>query len=63
MKQNKTKIRITYIEDHGRNHDFWCDRCLMLRTARRVGDEEIVNNTVLGNLKRWNRVVGIEIVK
>ena len=49
---NKTKIRITHILDHGRCHDMYCDKILMLRHARRAGDEEVVNNYVLGILKR-----------
>lgn len=51
MARNKTKIRIVEIENHGRCHDMWCDRILWLRKARQVGDEEVVNNTVLGKLK------------
>lgn len=35
----------------------------MLRTARRVGDEEVVNNTVLGALKRHESIVKFEIVE
>lgn len=51
MTRNKTRIKIVEIENHGRFHDMWCDRILWLRKARRVGDEEVVNNTVLGKLK------------
>lgn len=51
MARNKTKIKIVEIENHGRFHDMWCDRTLWLRKARQVGDEEVVNNTVLGKLK------------
>lgn len=52
MKTNKTKIQITYIKNYGRNHELYCDKVLMLRKARKVGDKEIVNNTQLSALKR-----------
>lgn len=50
-RTNKTRIRITEIQNHGIHHDMWCDRVLWLRKARQVGDEEVVNNTVLGKLR------------
>lgn len=56
----KRRIRITSIRDFGRNQDLWCRNCLLLRTARRVGDEEVVNNFVIGRLKEQN--VGFEFV-
>lgn len=56
----KRRIRITAIRDFGRNQDLWCRKCLLLRTARRVGDEEVVNNFVIGRLKEQN--VGFEFV-
>lgn len=56
----KRKIRITSISDFGRNQDLYCKSCLLLRTARRVGDEEVVNNFVVGRLKEQN--VGFEFV-
>ena len=62
-KMNKRKIRITRIDDKGKNHKLFCEHVLMLRTAKQVGDEEVINNTVLGNLLRWFRVVEFEVVK
>ena len=50
--RNKTIIRITYIKDMGRCHEMYCDKVLMLRKARKVGDEETINNYVLGILRR-----------
>lgn len=48
---NKTTIKITQIQDHGRNHDMYCDKVLMLRNARHPGDTEVVNNYVLSKLR------------
>lgn len=62
-KMNKRRIRITKIDDKGKNHNFFCENVLMLRTAKQVGDEEVINNTVLGNLLRWSRVVEFEVLK
>lgn len=59
---NKKIIRITKIEDYGRNHEMFCDKVLMLRYARRAGDTEVVNHTQLGALKRNPRSVKFEIV-
>lgn len=59
---NKKIIRITSIEDYGRNHEMFCDKVLMLRYARRAGDTEVVNHTQLGALKRNPRSVKFEIV-
>lgn len=63
MKKNVTTIKITFIKDHGRNHNWFCDNILMLRTARNVGDTENINNTVLSNLRRWTSNVSFEIIK
>lgn len=52
MKVNKKKIRIVRIADHGRNHEMYCDKVLLLRNARKAGDTEVVNHYVLGVLKR-----------
>ena len=60
---NKKKIRITKIENHGKNHDWFCDKVLMLRKARQVGDVEVVNHTVLSVLCRNYSVVEFEIIK
>lgn len=48
---NKTTIKITWIQDHGRIHDMYCDKVLMLRNARHSGDTEVVNNYVLSKLR------------
>lgn len=56
----KRRIRITAIRDFGRNQDLYCKNSLLLRTARKVGDEEVVNNFVIGRLKEQN--VGFEFV-
>lgn len=50
--KNKVVIKITKIKDFGRNHDSYCDKVLMLRKARRVGDTEVVNHYQLGTLSR-----------
>jgi len=63
MKKNVTRIRITFIKDHGKGHELFCDKTLMLRTAREVGDEENVNNYVLCQLKRHKRFGEIDFVK
>lgn len=51
-RTNTKRIRLTEIRDYGRNHELHCDRYLMLRTARKAGDEETVNHYVLGCLRR-----------
>lgn len=61
--RNKRKIEITRIKDHGRTHEFWCDKILMLRFARRVGDQEVINNTQLGALRRNQSEVEFKIVE
>ncbi len=50
--RNKKTIRITAIKDHVRCHEMYCDKTLMLRTARQVGDKETVNHYVLGVLRQ-----------
>ena len=60
---NKTKIKITYIKNHGRCHDLYCDTILGLRYARQVGDVEVVNNTVLGRLKRNDMDIKFDVLK
>ena len=49
---NKKIIKITAIKDHGKYHEQYCDKVLMLRRARRVGDTEVVNHYQLGVLRR-----------
>lgn len=61
--RNKTRIKITYIQVMGRNHNQWCDTCLLLRTARKVGDEEVINNFVLGKLRNMSSYISFDIVK
>ncbi len=54
MKRNVTRIRITgiFTDWQGRMRDRYMDETLLLRSARKVGDEENVNNYVLGILNR-----------
>ena len=51
---NMTKIRITGIKTHwqGKMRDRFMNETLFLRTARNAGDEEVVNNFVLGQLRK-----------
>lgn len=63
MRVNKRKIRILWIEDHGRCHDMFCDKVLMLRTARRAGDEEVINNYVLSRLKMQSGSIKYEVIE
>lgn len=53
-RKNVTRIRITGIITNwqGRMRDRYMNETLLLRTARKVGDEENVNNYVLGILNR-----------
>jgi len=48
--KNKTKIKCTAINTNYPINIF-CDKFLLLRTIRKVGDIEIVNNTQLGKCK------------
>lgn len=50
--RNKTRIKITHIKNYGRFHNQFCDLVLGLRSARNVGDEEVVNNNVISMLNR-----------
>jgi len=59
---NKTKIEIVWIKDMGRNHNLFCETILGLRNARKVGDVEIINNTVLGKIKRNNYNIIIKVI-
>lgn len=61
--KNKHKIIITYIKDHGKFHNQFCDSVLMLRHARKIGDIEIINNTVLSKLKNFESEIKFEILK
>lgn len=51
---NKTRIRITGIKTHwqGKMRERFMNETLFLRTARKEGDEEVVNNFVLGQLRK-----------
>lgn len=53
-RRNVTRIRITgiFTSWQGKMRDRYMSETLLLRTARNVGDEENVNNYVLGLLKR-----------
>ena len=62
-KKNVTRIRITSLKDMGKNKDLFMDKCLKLRHARNVGDEENVNMTVLGALRRYKDCITFDIVQ
>ena len=62
-RNNVRRIRITALADMGKNKELIMDRVLMLRHARNVGDEENVNNTVLGALKRNSNMIEFEFVE
>ena len=51
---NKTRIRITGIKTHWQRkmRERFMNETLFLRTARKEGDEEVVNNFVLGLLRK-----------
>lgn len=65
MARNKTRIRLTAISIswQGKMRERYMDETLMLRTARKVGDEEIVNNYVLGQLNRHQEMGEISFIK
>ena len=62
MKTNKKTIKIISIKDHGKNHNWFCENVLMLRTAKHPNDVEIINHTVLGNLRRFPSDITFEIL-
>lgn len=62
-RNNVRRIRITALANMGKNKELIMDRVLMLRHARNVGDEENVNNTVLGALKRNSNMIEFEFVE
>lgn len=41
------------MKDMGRNHEYFCNNVLLLRTDGKVGDIEVVNHYQLGVLNRW----------
>lgn len=61
---NKTKIRCTKIAGEI-PANIYCDKFLLLRTIRKVGDEETINNTQLGrcNDAKTNNTFDFEIIK
>lgn len=60
-----TRIRITgiFTDWQGKMRDRYMDETLLLRKARKVGDEENVNNYVLGILKRHQELGQITFEK
>ena len=60
--KNKKRIKIIEIKHHGRHHDQFCNDVLMLRTARNIGDEEIVNHYVISILNRFPSDVKYKII-
>lgn len=60
-----TRIRITGIHTDwkGQMRDRYMNETLFLRTARNIGDEENVNNFVLGQLNRAKEMGQIEFEK
>ncbi len=65
MARNVTRIRITAINTswRGAMRERYMNETLLLRTARNVGDEENVNNYVLGQLNRYMDFWEIDFVK
>lgn len=64
----KTKIKLTEINEnkigwHGPMLERYFNNILFLRTARKVGDEEVVNNYVLGQLNKCKEFGGINFIK
>lgn len=64
----KMKIRIIQIDENkigwsGPLLDRYFNETLLLRSARKIGDEEVVNNYVLGQLNRCKNFGGIDYIK
>ena len=61
----KTRIRLTAIKVDwkGQMLERYLDQTCFLRTARKVGDEEVVNNFVLGRLNDQKSKVCIDFEK
>lgn len=64
----KTKIKLTEINHQkigwkGSMLERWFDEVLLLRHARNVGDEEVVNNYVLGQLNKYKEYNMINFIK
>lgn len=64
-KRNVTRIRITGLSGpcDGRHKDLFMGQNLLLRYARNIGDEENVNNTVLGRLRQYSNFIQFEIIE
>lgn len=64
MKKNVTRIRITgiYTSWQGKMLDRYMNETLLLRTARKVGDEENVNNYILGQFNRHKSFGEIDFI-
>lgn len=62
MNQNKSRIKISGTRLSSEQLAIRCERLYMLRTARKVGDEEVVNQTVLGRLRINALDIQIEIL-
>lgn len=63
-----TRIKITAIDAtkigwRGEYLERFFEKVLKLRTARRIGDEESVNNYVLGQLNVCRSYCGIDFIK
>jgi hypothetical protein len=63
MRRNVTRIRITSINIGDKAKEQFMDKTLLLRHARNVGDEENVNNTVLGRLRNYPSLITFETVE
>ena len=59
-KTNKVTIKITALPETSVPHKVLLQKMCNLRTAEKVGDEETINHTQLGNLKYQN--VKFEII-
>ena len=60
--RNVKRIRITWLADMGKTKEIFMNNVLHLRYARNVGDEENVNNYVLGTLKNYPSYIEFEVV-
>ena len=63
MRRNVTRIRITSLNIGDKVKEQFMDKNLLLRHARNVGDEENVNNVVLGRLRNYPSVVTFETIE
>jgi hypothetical protein len=65
MKRNITTIKLTAIRTdwRGGHYERFMNETLLLRTARKVGDVEAVNNFVLGRLNDYKERGMVDFVK